>query len=133
MDGGDVSYASLVPYLFMFAIVALLLGILMFALITLSDLESDLVNPHDCAVRLNSLLLPEIVLQSMLCTFFMVTLSVTGTVTNLPLLVYNLRMFFCGKMELDVTEIFKQLPGEKRQRMVKVSYSRTPLRSRTLN
>ena len=80
-----------------------MLGILMFALITLSDLESDLVNPHDCAVRLNSLLLPEIVLQSMLCTFFMVTLSVTGTVTNLPLLVYNLRMFFSGKMELDVT------------------------------
>ena len=42
-------------WLLLFLLLGALLGINMYSVIVLQDLQSDLINPHDCAHRVNQL------------------------------------------------------------------------------
>ncbi|KAK6162489.1 hypothetical protein DH2020_002330 [Rehmannia glutinosa] len=88
--------ADLFAWLISFFIVIALLGIILYQLMCLADLEYDYINPYDSASRINKAVLPEFVAEGVLYT---------------------------RKRHLvDVTEIFNQLPWEKNVRLYKLGY-----------
>ena len=52
-------------WLLLFLLLGALLGINMYSVIVLQDLQSDLINPHDCANRVNQLVEPEFAMQAL--------------------------------------------------------------------
>ena len=52
-------------WLLLFLLLGALLGINMYSVIVLQDLQSDLINPHDCAHRVNQLVEPEFAMQAL--------------------------------------------------------------------
>eukprot|EP00270_Netrium_digitus_P013939 TRINITY_DN4693_c0_g1_i1.p1 TRINITY_DN4693_c0_g1~~TRINITY_DN4693_c0_g1_i1.p1 ORF type:complete len:145 (+),score=33.63 TRINITY_DN4693_c0_g1_i1:279-713(+) len=106
-------------WLLSFFLVAALLGIDMYTLICLSDLENDFVNPHDCASRMNMFALPELGLHTFLAALHLLSGRFLMVLINLPLLIFHFHRFLCNEHLMDVTEIFNQLPPEKKVRFIK--------------
>eukprot|EP00271_Cylindrocystis_brebissonii_P021387 TRINITY_DN7579_c0_g2_i1.p1 TRINITY_DN7579_c0_g2~~TRINITY_DN7579_c0_g2_i1.p1 ORF type:complete len:157 (+),score=33.08 TRINITY_DN7579_c0_g2_i1:440-910(+) len=109
-------------WLISFLVVAALLGIVMYMLICLSDLENDFINPHDSTLRINKFLLPEMVLQGSLTALYLVTGRWFMFLFNVPLLLFHLRLYLRKEYLVDVTEVFNQLPYEKKLRLVKLFF-----------
>ncbi|CAA0831493.1 Protein cornichon homolog 4 [Striga hermonthica] len=105
-----------------FVILVALIGILVFQLMCLADLEFDYINPYDTTYRINVVVLPEYMLQAALCVLFLVTGHWTMTLFGIPYLYYNVRLYLQRKHLMDVTEIFNMLSWEKKQRMFKLGY-----------
>ncbi|KAH9624891.1 hypothetical protein KSS87_016994 [Heliosperma pusillum] len=97
-----------------------LLAILLYQIICLSDLEADYMNPYDSSSKINSLVVPEFILQGVFCALFLVTGHRFMFLVTLPLLVYHARLFSRGAHLLDVTEIFRALSHEKKYRVIKL-------------
>ncbi|XP_020675313.2 probable protein cornichon homolog 2, partial [Dendrobium catenatum] len=91
-------------------------------LVSLSDLEYDYINPYDLSSRINAVILPEFVLQGTLCLLFLVSGQWMLFLFSAPMLYYNVRLYLQRKHLMDVTEIFNQLNGEKKRRLVKLIY-----------
>ncbi|KAH9318753.1 hypothetical protein KI387_020522, partial [Taxus chinensis] len=91
-------------------------------MMSLSDLEYDFVNPYDSSSRVNCLVIPEFAIQGGLCLLFLFTGHWFMFLLSVPPVYYHLQLYNSGKHLVDVTEIFNQLNGEKKYRMVKLGY-----------
>ncbi|CAK9180672.1 unnamed protein product [Ilex paraguariensis] len=106
---------------FFFVLVALLIVVL-YQLMCLTDLEFDYVNPYDSASRINRVVLPEFIMQGVLCILCLVTGHWFMSLLSVPYLYYNARLYMQRKHLTDVTEIFNLLDWEKKQRLFKLAY-----------
>ncbi|OIT07852.1 protein cornichon -like 4, partial [Nicotiana attenuata] len=91
-------------------------------LMCLADLEYDYVNPYDSASRINRAVVPEFVLHGALCFLHLVTGHWLMFLICLPYLYYNIKVYADRSHLVDVTEIFNQLPWEKKIRLYKLGY-----------
>ncbi|KAJ0051658.1 hypothetical protein Pint_00255 [Pistacia integerrima] len=88
----------------------------------LTDLEVDYINPYDSAARINMLVLPEFATQGILCIIYLITGHWFMFLLSLPYLHYNVGLYRRRQHLVDVTEIYSQLNGEKKQRLFKLCY-----------
>lgn len=109
-------------WLLVFFIVVALLGIVVYQLMSLSDLEFDFINPYDSSSRVNMLVIPEFAIQGGLGLLFLFTGHWIMFLLSAPLMYYHAQLYISGKHLLDVTEIFNLLNGEKKYRMIKLGY-----------
>eukprot|EP00897_Mesotaenium_endlicherianum_P006738 jgi/Mesen1/6092/ME000031S05365 len=120
-------------WLLSFVFFAALLGIDMYLLICLSDLENDFINPHDATSRINVWVFPEMALHGLLTACYLVTGRWLMWLLNMPLLLWHARLSVAGELEevtwfwyvrkeyrMDVTEVFSQLAYEKKHRLLKL-------------
>lgn len=98
----------------------ILLGIVVFQFVTLTDLELDQINSYDASSRINITVLPEFIIQGVHCAILLVTRQWFMLLLSLPHLYHNVNSYMGGRHLVDVTEIFNQLNQEKRQRMLKI-------------
>jgi len=109
-------------WLLSFIFVVVLLGFVVYQLICLSDLEFDYINPYDSTARINRLVIPEFVVQSVLCLLFLFTGCWLMCLITAPLVYYHAQLYVRRKHLVDVTEIFNLLDAEKKYRMIKLVY-----------
>lgn len=62
-------------------------------MISYTDLESDYVNPIDHARRVNTVILPEMIAQSAIAAFMLLTGNYLEFAVNLPLVIWNGRAY----------------------------------------
>ncbi|OEL36251.1 Protein cornichon-like protein 1 [Dichanthelium oligosanthes] len=113
---------ELILWLFSFASVMVLIGLTAYQLICLSDLEYDYINPYDSSSRINAVVVIEYSLQAALCTSFLLTLHWFPFLVMAPVTYYHVKLYMARKHLVDVTEIFRQLNGEKKYRMIKLAF-----------
>ncbi|KAL3701056.1 hypothetical protein R1sor_019078 [Riccia sorocarpa] len=113
---------ELTLWLFSFFGVAGLLGIVVYQLMCLSDLEFDYINPFDSASSINKFVLPEFIGHGALCGFYLLTGHWLMFLLNLPLAYYHMRLFMHKRHLVDVTEIFNLLGKEKQYRLMKLGF-----------
>uniref|UniRef100_A0A5B6ZWG5 Uncharacterized protein n=1 Tax=Davidia involucrata TaxID=16924 RepID=A0A5B6ZWG5_DAVIN len=106
---------------FFFVLIALVV-LVVYQVICLADLEFDYINPYDSASRINRVILPEFVMQGVLCFLYLVTGHWVMCLLSIPYLYYNVRLYMRRQHLLDVTEIFNLLNWEKKQRLFKLGY-----------
>ncbi|XP_031488140.1 protein cornichon homolog 1-like isoform X1 [Nymphaea colorata] len=109
-------------WLLCFAVSIVLLGILVYQLISLSDLEFDYINPYDSSSRINTWVIPEFVIQGVLSALFLVTWRWFMLILTAPITYYHLTLYMKRRHLIDVTEIFRLLNVEKKYRMVKLGF-----------
>ncbi|XP_051132423.1 protein cornichon homolog 4-like isoform X2 [Andrographis paniculata] len=114
---GDL-YAWLISFLLLVAVFALVL----YQIVCLADLEYDYINPYDSASRINAVILPEFAIQATLCLLHLITWHWGMFLLCLPYLYYNVKLYTQKQHLVDVTEIFNQLPKEKKIRFFKLGY-----------
>ncbi|KAI3691709.1 hypothetical protein L6452_31511 [Arctium lappa] len=107
--------------LFFFILIAILV-IVVYQLICFADLEFDYINPYDSASRINDVMLTEFIAQGVLCGLYLVTGHWMMFILALPYLYYNIRLYSRREHLVDVTEIFNQLNGAKKQRLLKLGH-----------
>ncbi|KAJ0672450.1 hypothetical protein HanOQP8_Chr13g0497451 [Helianthus annuus] len=91
-------------------------------LICLADLEFDYLNPYDSASRINKVILPEYITQGVLCLLYLMTGHWMMFILAAPYLYYNTRLYTRRQHLVDVTEIFNQLDGAKKERLFKLGH-----------
>ncbi|KAK4770640.1 hypothetical protein SAY87_031172 [Trapa incisa] len=111
-------YAWLISFFF---IVALLI-IIVWQLMCLADLEFDYINPYDSSSRINRAVLPEFIVQGVLCLFYLGTGHWVMSLLSVPYLYYNVNLYLRRQHLVDVTEIYNMLKWEKKQRLFKLAY-----------
>ncbi|XP_028801207.1 protein cornichon homolog 4 [Neltuma alba] len=109
-------------WLLTFFLILALLCLLGYQLILLVDLEFDYINPYDSASRINWVVLPEFIVQGVLCFILLVTGNWFMFLMSLPYLYYNVKLYMTRQHLVDVTEIYNQLKWEKKKRFIKVGY-----------
>ncbi|KAK4269730.1 hypothetical protein QN277_022848 [Acacia crassicarpa] len=109
-------------WLLTFFLLLALLCLLGYQLILLVDLEFDYINPYDSASRINWVVLPEFIVQGVLCFIYLVTGNWVMFLLSLPYLYYNVKLYMTRQHLVDVTEIYNQLKWEKKKRFIKVGY-----------
>ncbi|XP_011625461.1 protein cornichon homolog 4 [Amborella trichopoda] len=109
-------------WLICFFISISLLGVLVYQLICLSDLEYDYINPYDSSSRINAIIMPEFVTQGVLSALFLLTWHWFMFLLMAPVTYYHIKLYLARRHLVDVTEIFRLLNGEKKYRMVKLAF-----------
>uniref|UniRef100_A0A1D1XI01 Protein cornichon 4 n=1 Tax=Anthurium amnicola TaxID=1678845 RepID=A0A1D1XI01_9ARAE len=112
--------ASVFVWLAAFFMLFGLLGLLVFQLMCLADLEFDYINPFDSASRINGVIMPEFVLQGLLSVLFLLTGHWLMFLFCVPTLYYNVILYQRRQHLVDVTEIFNLLNREKKRRLIKL-------------
>jgi len=113
---------ALVFLLGAFLLQGAVLACLMHALVCLSDLENDFVNPHDSCKRVNAIVRYEVAAQAALLGFYLLAGFWLLALLQLPITLFHARCYYRRELMMDVTEAFRELPREKRQRLVKLGY-----------
>ncbi|KAK1286336.1 hypothetical protein QJS10_CPB20g01544 [Acorus calamus] len=108
MDGG------LLLWLTSFFLLIALIALVVFQLMCLADLEFDYINPYDSASRINSVVLPEFIVEGVLCFLFLISGHWAMFLLCVPYLYYNVKLYNQRQHLVDVTEIFNQLHKERR-------------------
>ncbi|KCV68878.1 hypothetical protein H696_04296 [Fonticula alba] len=110
--------------LFVIAVVAAaaLLFAMVFYFILFTDLESDYINPIECCIRVNKIILPEMITHTALTVIFLLSRSWLAFLLNLPLLVYHGMKYNSGKYLCDATSIFRQLSRHRREGLFKLVF-----------
>ncbi|PKI56165.1 hypothetical protein CRG98_023433 [Punica granatum] len=88
----------------------------------LADLEFDYINPYDSSSRINRVIMPEFLVQGVLCFFYLVTGHWAMALLSVPYLYYNVDLYMRRQHLVDVTEIYNMLKWEKKQRLFKLAY-----------
>ncbi|XP_078442033.1 protein cornichon homolog 1-like [Wolffia australiana] len=113
--------ASVLFLVVAFIILLVILGLIIYQFICLSDLELDYINPYDLAATINALAVPELALHGLLAIIFLFTSHWLLFFFCLPLLLVNLRLYLKRQHLVDVTEIFGQVGREKTRRLFKAA------------
>ncbi|KAL3814907.1 hypothetical protein ACJIZ3_016175 [Penstemon smallii] len=113
---------DLFAWLISFFLLIGVLGIILYQLMCLADLEYDYINPYDSASRINKAVLPEFVTQGVFCFLHLITGHWIMLLLCLPYTYYNVKSYTQRQHLVDVTEIFNQLPWEKKLRLYKLGY-----------
>lgn len=111
----------LIWLIFFFIVIAILVMVI-FQLISLTDLEFDYINPYDTASRINKIVLPEFITQGVLCFLFLITGHWVLSLYCVPYLYYNVKLYMQRRHLIDVTEIFNMLNWEKKLRFFKLGH-----------
>jgi hypothetical protein len=90
-------------WLLSFIFVIALLGFVVYQLICLSDLEFDYINPYDSTSRINRLVIPEFMIQGVLCLLFLLTGCWFMCLITAPLVYYHAQLYVRRKHLVDVT------------------------------
>ncbi|KAG9160692.1 hypothetical protein Leryth_017497 [Lithospermum erythrorhizon] len=114
---------DLFAWLLAFFINISLIGIILYQLMCLADLESDFINPYDTASRINQVVLPEFFTQGILCVLHLICGHWIIFLVCLPNLYYNVQRYTERRHLMDVTEIFNQISWEKKARFWKLGYT----------
>ncbi|KAG1327260.1 protein cornichon [Cocos nucifera] len=112
---------QLVLWLYAFASVISLIALNAYQLINLSDLEFDYINPYDLSSRINAVVIPEFLVQGILCASFLLTWHWFPFLIMAPITYYHINLFLNRRHLIDVTEIFRLLNGEKKYRIIKLA------------
>lgn len=92
----------------------------MFAIMSLSDLENDFLNPFDLCSRLNCYVGLEYGVQAVLTLTLLLSGKWLTGIVNLAVLGYMVHLWAGGKVYVDTTDAFRQLPQQKRQKLVQL-------------
>ncbi|KAK8963815.1 hypothetical protein KSP40_PGU014390 [Platanthera guangdongensis] len=84
--------------------------------------NEDYINPYDFSSRINAVIVPEFIAQGILSGLFLLTWQLIPFIIMAPISYYHLQMFWKKKHLIDVTEIFRQIEGQKKYRMVKLAF-----------
>ncbi|VVA90361.1 unnamed protein product [Arabis nemorensis] len=120
--GGGRGMGDIWTWIISFFILITLVLFIVYQLICLADLEFDYINPYDSASRINFVVLPEIILQGVLCLLYLVTGHWFMALLCVPYLYYNFQLYMKNQHLIDVTEIFNLLDWEKKKRFFKLGY-----------
>lgn len=106
---------------FVFWFLCLLVGMALltlntFQLFSILDLEGDALNSYEASSRINSMVIPEFIMQGVFCFIFLLTSNWILFLMALPITVYHAMLYANGKHLVDVTEIFRNLTFEKNLR-----------------
>ncbi|KAK2653316.1 hypothetical protein Ddye_013172 [Dipteronia dyeriana] len=93
-----------------------------YQLLCLVDLEDDHLNPFEASSRINFWVVPEFLLQGLLCLLLLVTGHWFTFLAALPLTCYNAFLYMKRQHLIDVTEVFRAIKVEKRIRFVKLGF-----------
>jgi hypothetical protein len=112
-------------WLILFLLLGGLLGVNMYGVIVLQDLQSDLINPHDCANRINALVVPEFVGQAVCSGLLTLTcpwswLGLVLVLVHLPITAFHAKLFATQEHVVHVTDVFAKMDVEKNRRGVKM-------------
>uniref|UniRef100_A0A1D1XFY9 Protein cornichon 1 n=1 Tax=Anthurium amnicola TaxID=1678845 RepID=A0A1D1XFY9_9ARAE len=113
---------DLVLWLVAFFSTIALIALTAYQLICLSDLEFDYINPFDSSSRINAVVVPEFIVQGILCILFFLTWHWFPFLIMAPITYYHVKLYLRRKHLIDVTEIFSLLDGEKKYRLVKLAF-----------
>ena len=113
-------------WLFLFLLLGALLGVNMYSVIVLQDLTSDLINPHDCANRINQLVVPEFAMQG--ATSVLLFLAGTGMgwlawcllLIHVPITVFHAQLYLRQEHVVHVTDVFARMDVERNRRGAKM-------------
>ncbi|CAI0388152.1 unnamed protein product [Linum tenue] len=81
---------------------------------------ADQLDPFEATARVNKFVLPEFILQWILCFLFLVTGHWVMVLISLPIACFHLTLYLKRKHLIDVTEVFRSLDREKKQRVIKL-------------
>ncbi|KXZ55330.1 hypothetical protein GPECTOR_3g462 [Gonium pectorale] len=95
-----------------------MLGRTMYALISLSDLENDFINPYDLTTRLNRFVAVEYGAQFVLTAALLFTGKWFLGVAQLLLTAFLLHSWSVRQHVVDATDVFRQLPLQKKRRLI---------------
>ncbi|KAG2444850.1 hypothetical protein HXX76_001591 [Chlamydomonas incerta] len=90
----------------------------MFALISLSDLENDFINPYDLTQRLNRFVALEYATQVVLVAVLLLGGKWFLAGLQAAMLVYLLHSWHVKQHTVDATDVFRQLPVQKKRRLI---------------
>ncbi|XP_059428824.1 protein cornichon homolog 1 [Corylus avellana] len=93
-----------------------------YQIVILTDLESDYINIYDTASRINHIVVPEFIVQGVLCAIFLVTWHWFMFLITVPLTCYHVMLFLKRQHLFDVTEAFRFLSAEKKFRLIKLGF-----------
>lgn len=113
---------ELMLWLLSFFAVAAALGVLIYQLMCLSDLELDYINPFDSASSINKFVVPEFIIQGSLCGVYLLTGHWIMALINAPMVYYHANLYMKRQHLVDVTEIFSVLGKEKKYRLIKLAF-----------
>ncbi|GAB2233238.1 hypothetical protein Droror1_Dr00002457 [Drosera rotundifolia] len=111
---------NLIQWLIIFVSHFLLLAVLVYQIICLSDLEADYMNPYESAEKINAIIVSEFIVQGLVCVVFLICGRWIMFLLSLPLACYHLGLYLKQEHLLDVTEIFRALSREKQLRFQKL-------------
>ncbi|XP_065854866.1 protein cornichon homolog 1 isoform X2 [Euphorbia lathyris] len=97
-----------------------LLAMVFHELLCLTDLEADQMNPFEATACINKWILPEFILQGVICILFLLTGHWLMFLFAAPLTCYHVMLFMKREHLIDVTEVFRNLNFEKKLRMIKL-------------
>ncbi|KAK0596282.1 hypothetical protein LWI29_014329 [Acer saccharum] len=80
-----------------------------YQLLCLVDLEDDHLNPFEASSRINFWVVPEFLLQGLLCLLLLVTGHWFTFLAALPLTCYNAFLYMKRQHLIDVTEVLELL------------------------
>ncbi|KAK9808104.1 hypothetical protein WJX73_006585 [Symbiochloris irregularis] len=115
-------FTDFLVWLVCFFVQGALIGMVMYALILLSDLENDFMNPHDASAGINRWVVPEFVAQSSFAALLILRFEWIAFPLHTALALWNARQYLKKRHKTDVTEIFRQLPREKNMRIAKLAF-----------
>lgn len=113
---------QLIFWLYAFVSVIGLIALAAYQLISLSDLEFDYINPYDSSSRINAVIVPEFVVQGVLCILLILTWHWFPLLLMAPITYYHIQLYMKRQHLVDVTEIFRTLNGEKKSRIIKLAF-----------
>jgi len=109
-------------FLLCFFLQAGLLGLVMYGLICISDLENDFINPHDASDTLNKWALPEYVVQSVMTGLLLAFGKWATGGVHLCMAIYNWREYLRGDHRVDATDVFQKVGYQKKLRLGKLVF-----------
>jgi len=113
---------ELILWAICFVIDLALMASTFYQIVILTDLESDYINIYDTASRINQIVVPEFIVQGVLCALFLVTWHWFMFLITVPLACYHVMLFLKQQHLFDVTEAFRFLSVEKRFRLIKLGF-----------
>ncbi|XP_062167270.1 protein cornichon homolog 1 [Alnus glutinosa] len=113
---------ELILWAICFLIDLALLASTFYQILILTDLESDYINIYDTASRINYIVVPEFIVQGVLCAIFLVTWHWFMFLMTVPLTCYHVMLFLKQQHLFDVTEAFRFLSAEKKFRLIKLGF-----------
>ncbi|KAG2496227.1 hypothetical protein HYH03_005825 [Edaphochlamys debaryana] len=105
-------------WLFVFLLQAGMLGRTMYALISLSDLENDFINPYDLTQRLNRFVAFEYGGQVLITAALLLTGKWFLGLLQAAMLAFLLHSWHTRQHVVDATDVFRQLPMQKKRRLI---------------
>ncbi|MEW5302864.1 MAG: hypothetical protein WDW36_005605 [Sanguina aurantia] len=107
----------LLCWLGLFILQAALLGRNIYAIVCFSDLESDFINPFELTSRLNRFVVLEYSGQAAITLAMLLSGEWILAALHGALLLYFLNLVRTRQYLIDTTDVFKQLPIQKKRRL----------------